>query len=60
MKRAANQTVVVIYRVEYTEHCEYSLRTRAIDNESLDCFYALAGCMKFIIIHYIKYIIKIC
>ena len=39
MKRAANQTVVVICGAMYTEHWEYILRTKAIeciDNESLD------------------------
>ena len=41
ISRAAKKTVVVIYKVMYTEHCENTLRTKAIDcinNESLDPF----------------------
>ena len=39
MKRAARKTIVVIYRVMYTEHDEYTLGSEAIecsDNESLE------------------------
>ena len=39
MKRAAKKTIVVIYRVKYTEHDEYTLKIEAIEcihNESLE------------------------
>ena len=39
MKRAVKKTIVVIYRVVYTEHDEYTLKTEAIEciyNESLE------------------------
>ena len=39
MERAAKKTKVVIYRVMYTEHEEYTLRTEAIeciDSESFE------------------------
>ena len=39
MNRAAQKTIVVIYRAMYTKHDEYTLTTEAIeciDNESLD------------------------
>ena len=63
MKRAAKKTIVVIYRVMYTEHDEFTLRTEAIeciDNESLNEFgvYELASCTSSISLH--KYITKIC
>ena len=38
-KESSKKTVVVIYKVMYTEHCENTLRIEAIDcinNESLD------------------------
>ena len=38
-KESSKKTVVVIYKVMYTEHCENTLRIDAIDcinNESLD------------------------
>ena len=39
IKRAAKKTVVAIYKVMYTEHCEDTLRIEAIEcinNESRD------------------------
>ena len=39
IRRAAKKTVVGIYKVMYTEHCENTLRIEAIEcinNESLD------------------------
>ena len=38
MSRAAKKTVMVIYGVMFTEHCDFTLRTEAIaciDNEPL-------------------------
>ena len=52
IKRAAKKTVVIIYKVMYTEQCEKTLRTEAIElstmNHLIDFgLYALAGCIIF-------------
>ena len=56
IRRAAKKTVVVSYKVMYTEHCEKTLRIEAIELSTMNHLiefgvFALAGCRNFIIIH---------